>query len=70
MRLVVIFVSVMAVIIIALLFSYNWVMQIGHERRCARLFDAPAEIEECVDYRRRGMLLENMKQNEQNRSTD
>lgn len=70
MRLVIIFASIMAVIIVVLLFSYNRVLLVGHERRCARIFTDPSTIEECVDYRKRGMLLENMNQNEQNRSND
>jgi len=63
MRFVILFLCGMGLLIITLLFSYNWVLQIGHERRCGRIFTEQAEIEHCVELRRRGILLENLENN-------
>lgn len=64
LRIVLIFLGAMGILIIVLLFSYNWVLQIGHERQCNRLYAETAKIEECVDHRRRGILLEHKEQQE------
>lgn len=59
------FLGAMGILIVVLLVSYNWVLQIGHERSCSRIYTEPAKIEECVDYRRQGILLERKEQLEQ-----
>jgi len=48
----------MGVIIVVLLISYNWVLQIGHERQCGRIYTDEIKIEECVELRRQGILME------------
>lgn len=58
MRIVVIFLCVMFVVIAILLFSYNRVLEIGHERQCGRLYENTAKIEECVSLRKQGIRLE------------
>ena len=58
MRIVVIFLCCMFVLIAVLLFSYNWVLQIGHERQCGRLYEDSVKIEECVSLRKQGIRLE------------
>ena len=58
LRLVITFLAVMGVIIVVLLISYNWVLQIGHERQCGRIYTDEIKIEECVELRRQGILME------------